>query len=345
MNFAIVGAGLIGAKRLKSFRARHVLIGAADLVLERAESLANQYPGAAATTDWQALVQRPDVDAVVVATTNDALAPVCLAAISAGKHVMVEKPAARTKQELDEVTKAASTSRVIVQVGLNHRYHPALRKAREIVDSGVLGPLMFVRGRYGHGGRVGYDREWRANPEVSGGGELIDQGVHLIDLARWFLGEFTGIEGHALTYFWDMPVDDNAFLCLRTPRDQVAWLHVSCTEWKNMFSLEIYGRDGKLDIRGLGGSYGVESIAYYKMLPQMGPPETTMWEFPGEDVSWSLEMADFERAIATGRTHGPTLADAAAALTIIGQIYAGSGYSGPQALAADSRRREDDYYS
>ena len=325
MNFAIVGSGLIGAKRLKSFRAKHVLIGAADLVLERAESLAKLYPGAVATTDWIALVERPDVDAVVVATTNDALAPVSLAAIAAGKHVIVEKPAARTSQELDAVAKAAHKSGVIVQVGLNHRYHPALRKAREIVDSGVLGPLMFVRGRYGHGGRIGYDREWRAKPARSGGGELIDQGVHLIDLARWFLGEFTGVEGHALTYFWDMPVDDNAFLCLRTPQDQVAWLHVSCTEWKNLFSLEIYGKEGKLDIRGLGGSYGVESIAYYKMLPQMGPPETTAWEFPGEDVSWGLELADFETAIATGRPHGPTLADAAAALKIVEQIYAASG--------------------
>lgn len=325
MNFAIIGSGLIGSKRLKSFRTKHVLIGAADLVLERAVSLSKLYPGAISTNDWKALVQRPDVEAVVIATTNDALAPVALAAIAAGKHVIVEKPAARTVGELDAVVRAAEKSGVIVQVGLNHRYHPALRKAREIVDSGALGPLMFVRGRYGHGGRVGYNREWRANPELSGGGELIDQGVHLIDLARWFLGEFTGIEGHALTYFWDMPVDDNAFLCLRTSHAQVAWLHVSCTEWKNLFSLEIYGRIGKLDIRGLGGSYGIESIAYYKMLPEMGPPETTIWEFPGDDVSWGLELEDFESAIATGRPRGPTLADAAAALKIIERIYATSG--------------------
>ena len=103
-----------------------------------------------------------------------------------------------------------------MRVGYNHRFHPALRKAREIVDSGASGPLMFLRGRYGHGGRKGYDREWRADPKLSGGGELIDQGVHLIDLASWFLGEFPTVEGHAATYFWDMKVDDNAFLSLRT---------------------------------------------------------------------------------------------------------------------------------
>src|SRR6185295_2401631 len=160
------------------------------------------------------------------------------------------------------------------QVGFNHRFHPALQKAREIVDTGALGPLMFIRGRYGHGGRTGYDREWRADPAISGGGELIDQGVHLIDLARWFLGEFPVVEGHAGTYFWDMAVDDNAFLSLRTKANQTAWLQASCTEWKNMFSFEIYGRDGKLQVDGLGGSYGVERLSYYKMLPKMGPPET-----------------------------------------------------------------------
>ena len=133
-----------------------------------------------------------------------------------------------------------------MRVGFNHRYHPALRKARELVDAGALGPLMFVRGRYGHGGAARLRAEWRADPARSGGGELIDQGVHLIDLARWFLGDFAAVDGRRRArYFWDMPVDDNAFLLLRTAAGQVAFLHVSCTEWKNLFSLEIYGRDGQ----------------------------------------------------------------------------------------------------
>src|SRR5205814_4241905 len=113
-----------------------------------------------------------------------------------------------------------------VRVGFNHRYHPALRKAREIVDAGALGPLMFVRARYGHGGRIGYEREWRANPQISGGGELIDQGVHVIDLARWFLGEFRTADGVATTYFWKLPVVDNAFLMLRNVGVAIAVLTV-----------------------------------------------------------------------------------------------------------------------
>ncbi len=225
--------------------------------------------------------------------------------------------------------RARESFRRCVRVGYNHRYHPALQKARELVDAGAVGPLMFIRARYGHGGRVGYDREWRADPKLSGGGELIDQGVHLIDLAGWFLGDFTTVEGHAATYYWDMPVDDNAFLNLRTAAGQTAWLHVSCSEWKNLFSFEIYGRTGKMHIEGLGGSYGVERLSYYRMLPQMGPPETTIWEYPRGDDSWRMEMNDFIEDIRLGRTPSPGLQEARAALEIVEKIYRASGYGVP----------------
>jgi predicted dehydrogenase len=145
--------------------------------------------------------------------------------------------------------------------------------------------------------------------------------VHLIDLAGWFLGDFTQVDGHAATFFWDMPVDDNAFLNLRTATGQTAWLQVSCTEWKNMFSLEIYGREGKLQIDGLGGSYGPERLTWYKMLPEMGPPETTVWEFPGGDSSWSLEMEAFLEDIRLTRTPVPGLKEARATLEVVEKIY------------------------
>jgi predicted dehydrogenase len=214
-------------------------------------------------------------------------------------------------------------------VGFNHRYHPAFLKAREIFDSGILGPLMHIRARYGHGGRTGYDREWRANPPLSGGGELIDQGVHLIDLSHWFLGDFASIEGHATTSFWDMEVDDNAFLSLRTASGQTAWLHASCTEWKNLFSFEIFGRDGKLQIDGLGGSYGTERLTFYKMLPQMGPPETICWEYPRGDESWAYEIREFLRDIAEDRIPSPSLTDAAKALEIVRTICRKSSKPAP----------------
>jgi predicted dehydrogenase len=324
-SIAIIGCGLIGRKRLGALPAG-AFAAACDVDLARAEQLVASAGGGYATHDAARIFADPQIDAVIICTLNASLAPLALAAIRAGKHVLVEKPGAISVAEVDELIAAADRGGVRVRVGFNHRFHPALQKAHELFAAGALGPLMFLRGRYGHGGRVGYDREWRADPKLSGGGELMDQGVHLIDLASWFLGDFASIDGHAATYFWDMPVDDNAFLNLRTASGQTAWLHVSCTEWKNLFSLEIYGRDAKLQIEGLGGSYGVERLTFYKMLPQMGPPETTTWEFPRGDDSWRMEVAEFIEDIRLGRTPQPGLREAKAALQVVERIYATSGY-------------------
>lgn len=321
----IIGCGMIGQKRAKALGSGGRLVACADIEVSRAESLATG-TNAKVLCDWQELVRLPGVDVVIVATLHDSLAEITLASIKAGKHVLVEKPAARTAAELDPVMAAAEQYGVKVHVGFNHRYHHALRKAKEMVDSGELGELMFIRARYGHGGRIGYDKEWRSKPELSGGGELIDQGPHLIDLSRWFLGDFTEVQGFAHTYFWDMPVDDNGFMLLKTVKKQVAFLHASCTEWKNLFSMEIYGKNGKLDLSGLGGSYGVEKLTWYKMLPEMGPPETTSWEYPMGDNSWAVEVADFFEDIRLDRIPAAGLNDAYEALKIVEEIYKESGY-------------------
>jgi predicted dehydrogenase len=222
---------------------------------------------------------------------------------------------------LDDLLELARRTGKQVRVGFNHRYHPAMLKAKALISDGAIGELMFVRARYGHGGRAGYDREWRADPRLSGGGELIDQGVHIIDLARWFLGDFAEVTGSIHTYFWDMPVDDNAFLCLRTAAGRVAWLHASCTEWKNTFSFEVFGKSGKVHVEGLGGSYGIERINLYERPPQGGVPETTTWEFPGPDTSWSVEFEEFLEDIAAARTPSAGLLEARAALRVVEQLY------------------------
>jgi predicted dehydrogenase len=325
MNVGIVGCGLLGQKRAKGLAGAR-LLACADTELGRAERLAKSFDGCAVGADWHAVIDRDDVEMVVVATPHNVLAEITAKAVEAGKHVLVEKPAARHVSELESVVSAVKKARVLVRVGFNHRYHRAFREAHKIIASGALGPLMFLRARYGHGGRIGYEREWRAQPQISGGGELIDQGMHLIDLARWLLGDFIEVDGYAHTYFWNMPVDDNAFLLLKTAENKVAFLHASCTEWKNTFSFEIYGRDGKLQIDGLGGSYGVERLAWYKMLPQMGPPETTVWEYPTADDSWEVEMKEFLEDIRLGRKPAASLEDAAAALEIVDQIYRESGF-------------------
>jgi len=326
MNYAIIGCGLIGKKRLAGLPAGSKLAVACDTNPARAAELVKLANTGRAVADFKQAIASPEVDAVIAATFNSMLAEVSAAAICAGKPVLVEKPAGVSVKQIDELIALAKQHSVCVCVGFNHRYHPAFIKAREILASGVMGELMFIRGRYGHGGRVGYDKEWRANPKLSGGGELIDQGIHLIDLAGWFLGRFTKVDGHATTYFWNMPVDDNAFLSLRTAKDQTAWLHVSCTEWKNLFSFEIYGRHAKLHIEGLGGSYGVEKLYHYQMKPEMGPPDTKLYEFPGPDESWRIEMTEFERDVQLKRKPDAGLAEARAALQIVEQIHRKSGF-------------------
>lgn len=319
-NVAIIGCGLIGIKRSNTLKNCQLVL-CVDKQKSCAESLASKFQNCKAATNWQDAVSDHKIDIVIIATTHNTLAEIMLAAVESNKHVLVEKPAARHSSELAPILSLLKHRESIVRVGFNHRYHRALQKAHELVDSGVLGDLMFIRARYGHGGRIGYDQEWRAQPEISGGGELIDQGVHLIDLARWFLGDFTSVDGFAHTYFWNMPVDDNGFMLLKTDKQQVVFLHASCTEWKNTFSFEIYGKLGKLDINGLGGSYGTEKITLYKMLPQMGPPETIAWEYPMADNSWDLEFAEFLDDIRCKRQPSASLYDAYQALKVVEEIY------------------------
>jgi predicted dehydrogenase len=321
LNFAIVGCGLAGTKRLRALSPEHRLVVAADPLRDRAETLAAFSGDAVAETDWQPAVQRPDVDAVIVATPHRWLAEITLAAVRSRKHVFVEKPAARTHKELRPLITEMDRYGVTVQVGYNHRYHPAIQRAHQLAASGSIGSLMYVRGRYGHGGRLNYDKEWRLDPNISGGGQLLDQGVHLIDLARWFLGDFPHVTGITRRYYWDTPAEDNAFLALQTAQDQMAWLHMSCTEWKNLLSLEIYGECGKLHIDGLGGSYGVERLTHHRVLPAMGPPETLSWEYAGDDVSWRREMEAFVQAIETEEVPAVTVLDAYEVLKVVDRVY------------------------
>ena len=326
MKIGIVGCGLIGGKRAAAVFSPHEVVGLCDVKIENAETLAKRLnkSNIYITDDYEDLIVNSGAELIVVATIVKMLAPITLFAVSHKKHVIVEKPAALNANELVPIIEMAKKKNVLVKVGFNHRYHPALLKAKELIDNHAdkIGPIMFIRGRYGHGGRIGYDREWRADPSLSGGGELIDQGVHLIDLSRWFMGDFSIINGFTGRYFWNMPVDDNGFVALRKEDGRAAWLQVSCTEWKNMFSFEIYCKYAKLAIDGLGGSYGVERLSWYQMLPQMGPPETTIFEYPRGENSWELEFKEMIHAIEYGKKLPMgDITDAYEALYIVDTIY------------------------
>lgn len=322
LNVGIIGAGLIGGKRAKSIlECGDKLVAVSDKHRTRAEALSGGT--AKVYGDWTSLVRDPDVDTVIVATSNDGIVEMARAALEAGKHVLVEKPAGRNPTEIDLLQKTAAMSTRILRVGFNHRFHPGLQKAKQLIHS--FGPLMYIRARYGHGGRIGYDREWRADPEVAGGGELLDQGVHLIDLARWLGGEFELAYGHVGTFFWEMPVEDNGFLCLKSEDGKrTAWLHASCTEWKNLFDFEIFTCNAKLQVWGLGRSYGTEELRVFKMKPEMGPPEIEVFTFSGEDKSWNEEWNAFHREIRGEKSDLGTIYDAWKAVSIVYGAYKNS---------------------
>lgn len=302
MKVGIIGAGLQGRRRaqvLKEF-ADDKLVIVASAHWERAKPLADEM-GCQATTNWEDVVAREDIDAIIVCTPPNSHLPMCLAALKRGKHVLCEKPLARTPEEAKQIVEAVYRNGVKLKCGFNHRHHPGIQKAREWFDKGIIGELNFLRCRYGIGGRPGYEKEWRAKAEISGGGQLMDQGMHALDLSCWFLGEFSQAFGFLSTSFWNIaPLEDNAFVLLRTKKGQVASIHVSWTQWKNLFSFELFGRDGYILMEGLGGGYGTERVILGKRA-FFEPFREEIIEFRGEDRSWYEEWKEFVAAIKENR--------------------------------------------
>ena len=332
----LVGAGGVGRKRATAVAAHagSNLVAVCDVDETCAASLAGDH-GAITFTDWSSAVRDADADLVIVSTTHDVLSAVSVNALQAGRHVLCEKPLGRDHDEVARSVDSAAAADRVLRAGYNHRFHPAIAGLHAAASQGRLGPLISVRGRYGHGGRPGYDREWRADPAISGGGELLDQGAHLLDLSRWLLGDFESALAHTQTAFWDMPVEDNAFVLLRTAAGQVASLHVSWTQWRNLFSLEVFGRDGYAIAEGLGGSYGPERLTIGKRRPEGGVPEEESQVFEAPDGSWDLEWAAFIAAVEGGDSPGADGVAGLATMEWIQRIYASAAASGQPVTVTD----------
>jgi len=320
MKVALIGCGLIGRRRAISLPKSVQLVGCFDAVHTVAEDFARDFK-TKVFTSVQDLLETEDLVFVIVATQHDSLAQITSQALKSGKHVFVEKPGAINYQSFKECCAIAEKNNLRIHVGYNHPYHPAISKAIELFNQGAIGEIMFLRGQYGHGGRLGYETEWRADKSKSGGGELIDQGTHLIDLALRFLGDMKLDYAATPNYFWDMPVEDNAFVSLKNQSGNIAFLQVSCTEWKNKFSLEIYGKIGKLEVSGLGRSYGVETLTFHKMLPEMGPPLSETWTFSEPDNSWAIEISDFIEDVIAGSRNSDNVGSSLEVLRVIDEIY------------------------
>lgn len=322
MKVSLIGAGLQGKRRARSIRQSRdaELVIVADINAHAARRLADEMQ-CQVTTDWREVININDVDVVVVSTPPDVHSVMSVAALKMGKHVLCEKPLARNPKEAKQIVEAVRETGKKLKCGLPLRHHPAMKQAKKWLDDGIIGEIMFLRARYGNTQRPGFDQDWRVNPDVSGGGQLMDQGMHILDLSRYFIGEFIEAVCFTQTAFWDIaPVEDNAFALLRTATGQVASMHVSWTQWKNLFSFEIFGQNGYILIDGHGGSYGTEKITlgrreFYEPFKQ----ERT--EFRGADLSWHEEWEEFTADIEEDRVPSGNELDGLAAVELAFALY------------------------
>ena len=244
MNVAIVGAGLIGKKRAASLKKNDRLLIICDINEIIAKKSAHEF-STNYTDNVKDIINNSNIDIVIISVINKYAAQITTDMLLSGKSVLCEKPLGRNVKESQAILSAAEKSGKIVKTGFNHRFHPAIIKAKELLGQQAIGTILNIRSRYGHGGRPGMEQEWRCSKELCGGGELLDQGVHIIDLCRWFTAvEIAQVYGKTFTSFWKIDVEDNAFFSLEFNDGVLAQCHVSWTNWKNIFSFEIFGDNG-----------------------------------------------------------------------------------------------------
>lgn len=326
IHFALIGAGRMG-RRWAPVIAKYpgaTLVMIADTGSGKAKDLAAQIPGCSAAS-VKAVLSSNEVDAVLIATPHKYLSAITSAAFKAGKHVLCEKPGAIIAGEIKKNIALAENNKLTYMVGYNHHFHDGFIKARQYYKKGDIGKIIFIRARYGFGGRPGYDKEWRLNKAISGGGHLIDQGVHMIDLAASFLGEIKGTQGFLSDTFWKPGAEDNAFVLLQGRNKTIASIHVSLTQWRSIHNFEIYGTKGYLSIEGLGQKYGDgEKLVIGKRAADFTGEvkEKVIICNPKADDSLTLELAEFVSAIRQGRAVAPSPIEAYETLKIVKKIYA-----------------------
>lgn len=331
MAEAPIRVGLVGLGRMGQVR-KEVLEHHPDLELVAIcdPKLDETAYGVIAVHDYQAVLD-VDLDAVFVCTPNNVTAEIVVAALESGRHVFAEKPPGRNLDDVQAVLAAeARHPELKLKFGFNHRYHESVREAYAIVQSRRLGRILWLRGVYGKSGGRGFEETWRSKSEIAGGGILLDQGIHMLDLFRLFCGEFDEIRSFVGTFYWPIDVEDNAFVLLRNAEGQVAFLHSSSTYWKHTFLLEICLTGGYLTITGIetgSRSYGRETLIVARRQFEdeafaVGNPREEVIYFAG-DPSWQLEVDEFVNCIRTG---GPVQVgsseDARQVMELVYRIYA-----------------------
>ena len=299
MRFALIGVGKHGARWAGVLGdSLIVVVDPKSSPIKLKDALANK-----------------SIDAVLIATPHEDLAPITFRALQAGKHVLCEKPGAIMAEDILALNALARRKHLVYKIGYNYRFHDGFIKARKLYEKGAIGDLLFIRASHGFGRKKEY-QEWRINKET-GGGHLRDQGVHMIDMARSFMGKIDKVQGMRADSYWGTGTEDNAFVLLQDEDYVIASIHSSLTQWKRKHTFEIYGTKGYLIVEGLGMRYGEpEKLIVGKRTKDPDVVKETVIKCDSvADHSLELELKEFMSG------SGSNAMDAYETLKIVEEVY------------------------
>ena len=328
MKVGIAGYGVVGKTRHRSIESNTSYQITA--ISESSQEARKFIPaGIKIYNDYKSLIASADIDVIFISLPNQFASEAACLSLQRGLHVFCEKPPARTHAELLEVEKQSlKFPELKLMYGFNHRFHLSVEEAKLLIDSNSLGRLINMKGVYGKSQMISFNQtDWRTNREASGGGILLDQGIHMLDLMRYLSGEnFTEVFSIIDNAFWNFDVEDNAYVLMKSPKGLVSQLHSSATQWRHVFNLEITLERGSLILGGLltgSKSYGDETLTVITSDPSKdnGMPKESTSKY-NEDVSWDNEIKYFANSLASNTSiERGSIKDALETMKLIEIIY------------------------
>ena len=303
LRVGIAGYGIVGKKR-RFFIDRHPYLKTVAVCDQIFEDDGEIVDGVKCFKTYQSLLSE-ELDVLFVSLPNYLAAEVTIAGLEEGLHVFCEKPPGRNMKDIENViARKKSRPNFLLKYGFNHRYHDSVKEALRLVRSGELGEIINLRGVYGKSKIVPFEGNWRSSREFAGGGILLDQGIHMVDLLRLFCSEFSEIKSYVSNQFWKHDVEDNAYALLHDEKGRVAILHSSATQWQHRFLLEISLTRGYLELQGIlsgSKSYGEEKLVIGRR--NNSPTGTHREEIVTylDDNSWRDEIDEFAKAIVNNK--------------------------------------------
>ncbi|SMF75474.1 Gfo/Idh/MocA family protein [Pseudobacteriovorax antillogorgiicola] len=300
IRVGIAGYGIVGKRRhdYLNLNPRFEVVSVCDQKFQEEGRL---QCGARHYTSYQSMIEKEPLDALFVCLTNDVAPDATILGLQAGCHVFCEKPPGRTVEDITSVIKVSNQHpSQKLKYGFNHRYHDSIMRAMEIISTHDLGEVINLRGVYGKSKILNYKSNWRTQRSIAGGGILLDQGIHMVDLFRLFAGEFSEVHSFISNRYWNHDVEDNAYAIMKTNNGIIGMLNSSATQWRHRFNLEISLSEGAVILSGIlsgSKSYGAETITIVrKNDDDMGDPleETIRYN---KDLSWKREIDEFQDCI------------------------------------------------